>query len=350
VTTVLLVRLSAMGDVVQTLGAVAALHRARPDWRLVFVTQTTFAPLLVGVPGLAQVVTFARRGGLRAFLALRRELQAVRADVAVDLQGNWKSALVARCSGASDVVGIAGGWRQEPASRWLLRRVATGSGLPHPARMAFDLMRELAPEVRAEWPRLCATAVEVQREAAALAGIGIDAARPFAVLVGTDPDDPRALRPEQLPAIAAQLGLPCVWLLGPAEARLPAPPGLPTLRHGAGELRRLLALGALIAGASGEVVGPDQGATHVLAAAGARCQVLFGAQDPRRTAPPAARVLVHPHGPSCRPCRSARCGHRDGPVCMQFGLADAIEVSAELADLGAPPAPTTAAASEPRRP
>jgi ADP-heptose:LPS heptosyltransferase len=326
VTTVLLVRLSAMGDVVQTLGAVAALHRARPDWRLVFVTQTTFAPLLAGLPGIAQVLTFARRGGLRGLLALRRQLQALRADLALDLQGNWKSALIARSSGARDVVGLAAAWRQEPWSRVLLHRVVPGGGVPHPARTAFELVQHVAPGAQFELPRLVATDGERQRELASLAAIGVDATRPFAVIVGTDPRDPRALRPGRVPALAAALAMPCVWLLGPAEAALDASAGLPTLHHGPGEVRRLIALGSLLAAARGEVVGPDQGATHVLAAAGARCRVLFGPQDPLRTAPPAAVALVHPQGPTCRPCRASVCRHRDGPVCMEFGLEEGVPV------------------------
>ena len=44
-TRVLLVRLSAMGDVVESLGAVRALAAARPDWELHFVTQRPFVPI-----------------------------------------------------------------------------------------------------------------------------------------------------------------------------------------------------------------------------------------------------------------------------------------------------------------
>ena len=132
-TSVLLVRLSAMGDLVQGLGAVAALHQVRPDWRLTFVTQASFAPLLIGFPGLARVVTFARRAGLRGVLELRRELRSDAYDVALDLQGNWKSAGVAWLSGARDRVGVAASHRQEPMSRMLLRRTVPLAGLPHPA-------------------------------------------------------------------------------------------------------------------------------------------------------------------------------------------------------------------------
>jgi ADP-heptose:LPS heptosyltransferase len=91
-----------------------------------------------------------------------------------------------------------------------------------------------------------------------------------------------------------------------------------TLRQAAGRLRDLVALGALLARCGGDAVGADQGPAHVLAAAGAPVTVLFGPQDPESTAPPAARAVRHAAPPPCMPCRSRRCRHRDGPVCMAF--------------------------------
>ena len=55
-----------MGDVVQSLGAVAALHQQRPDLELFFLTQLPFVPLLEQVPGITSVVGHDRRGGLTA--------------------------------------------------------------------------------------------------------------------------------------------------------------------------------------------------------------------------------------------------------------------------------------------
>lgn len=317
-TAVLFVRLSAMGDVVQGLGAAAGLRNVRPAWRTTFVTQSTFAPLLEGAPGIDRVVTFERRGGLGALWALRRAMREERHDFALDLQGNWKSALVARLSGAGERIGMAGPWRQEPASRVLLHRTIRGAGTPHPARAAWELVRALAPETPFVPPRLVATPTEVVAERQALAAAGIDGGRPFEVLVVTDPRDPRALRPEVLAALANSSPTPVVQVLGPAEAGLAPVPGVATLRHGEGEVRRLVALGALVAAGGGRVSGPDQGATHVLAAAGAACRVWFGAQDPRRTAPPGVEALVHRAPPACSPCRLPACTHPSGPVCMQF--------------------------------
>lgn len=327
----LLVRLSAMGDLVQSLGAVSSLRAIRPGLRLTFVTQPTFAPLLDGVPGIARVVTFDRRGGLRALRAVRRELREERYDVALDLQGNWKSAWIARLSGARLRLGMAAPWRQEPASRVLLRRTIRCEATPHPARAAWELARVIAPDAPFALAELAPTAEELRFEREQLRRAGVDPERPFTVLVGTDPSDPRALRPWLLDRLWHQEQ--AVLVTGPAEARLSHDGERPLLHHEAGEVRRLIALGAAVAAAGGEVIGPDQGASHVLLAAGARGRILFGSQDPRRTSPPTARALVAPADLPCRPCRRASCRLHgvERFACMDFDPDDGVAV-----DLGLP--------------
>jgi heptosyltransferase-1 len=303
---------------VQGLGAMIALHRAQPDWRLTLVTQDEYLPLLQGFAGLHRVVGFRRRAGWSGLAAVWRQLRTDRYDIALDLQGNWKSAMIACLSGARQRLGAAAAWRQEPASACLLHRRVTVPGHPHPALVAHTLASELVPMLPFSPPRLTPQAAEVAAEAVVLLRLGVAPDRPFRLLVVTDPRDPRALRPEVLNAELAAAPLPSVVLFGPAEAHLAPPDHVPVLRHGTGEVRRLVALGALLAMAGGEVLGPDQGACHVLAAAGARCRVMFGAQDPRRTAPPEAIALGHPEPPTCAPCRRTACSHPDGPVCMAF--------------------------------
>lgn len=321
-TSVLIVRLSAMGDFVHGLAAIAALHAAEPGWSITVVTQPANVPLLDGVAGIARVVAFDRRGGLRALVRTVCELRRTRFDVALDFQGNWKSALLARLSGARRRLGAGAAWRREPASRVLLTEVIPIDGPNHPARIAATLVRRIAPAAVPARSHLAAMPSELARERRELEDIGVDARRPFRVVVVTDAADPRALRPVTIAGELQRGGMPVLFLIGPAE-RDTVPVGAPVLRHGAGEVRRLVALGNLLAAVGGEVTGPDQGATHVLVAAGADCRVLFGAQDPACTAPIGARVLTAPSPPSCSPCRSRRCVHPDGPVCMEFAVAEA---------------------------
>ncbi|MFO1077091.1 MAG: glycosyltransferase family 9 protein [Planctomycetota bacterium] len=326
-TAVLVVRLSAMGDFVHGIAALQALHRARPDWQLAVLTQAANAPLLDGVAGIRRVHCFDRRGGLRAVARAARELRRERFDIALDFQGNWKSALLTRLSGARRRLGAAPRWRQEPASRVLLNETVALSGPNHPAAVAVALVRHVAAAAEPTPLHLLATTAEIARERAALTALGIDSERAFRVVVVTDAADPRALRPATIVHELRRGGLPTVLLQGPAE-RDPAPAGAPLLRHGPGEVRRLIALGNLVAAAGGEAVGPDQGASHVLVAAGAIVRMLYGAQDPACTAPAGAHVFVAPQPPACSPCRAPRCRHPEGPVCMAFTLDDARRLSA----------------------
>ena len=318
---VLLVRLSAMGDVVHCLGPVAALAAVRPDLEIGLVTQWEHAPLLQGLPCLTQVIGHDRRGGWRGFRDTARRGRTFRADVVLDLQGNWKSALMARLCRSRGAKALGGAVRREPGSRWLLQRPLLGDpgGRDHPAVVAADILRVLAPDVQpvpASLPRPADG--EIAAEAAAVRTAGIEPARPFRVLVWIDGADNRAWPMAAMDDVTAVGDLPCLWLAGPAESHLQPPAGVHLLRHGPGDVRRLLALGHIVRDAGGEVLGPDTGATHVLAACGAMVHALFGPQDPAHTAPLAATVHQHPAPPACMPCRSRTCHHEDGPICMRF--------------------------------
>jgi len=314
---VLLVRLSAMGDVVQSLGAVRALHEARPDLELHFVTQKENAPLLERMPFLASVIVQHRKGSFGLLRSTYAEIRRLRCDVALDLQGNWKSAACAFLSGAPIRIGAAGPWRQEPLSRLLLTRRVAVDGPRHPGLVGLTVVRELAPAARALPPRLDASEQEVAAAAELVRMAGVDPSRPFVAVLMGRPGDPRSLRPVAV-AEAMSRGMPALAVLGPQHDGLVVPPGLPVLQQQRGQLRQLVAFGEVVRRCGGEVVGADQGPSHVLAATGANVTVLFGPQDPLRTAPPAARILQRLEAPACMPCSSMRCTHPEGPVCMDF--------------------------------
>jgi ADP-heptose:LPS heptosyltransferase len=327
-TRVLIVRLSAMGDLVQSLGAVRALHEAQPGLELHFVTQRENAPLLEQLPFVASVVQHDRRGGIRALLGTTRSaMRRLRCEVALDLQGNWKSAACAWLSGAPVRIGAAGPWRQEPWSQALLTKRVVVDGPRHPGLVAHAIVRELAPSARALPPRLVATEQEVEIAAQTVREAGVDPGKPFLALLLGRPGDPRSLRAQAVgEAMAGRL--PVLAVLGPQSDDVQVPPGAFVLQQSRGQLRRLVGLGEVVRRCGGEVWGADQGPAHVLAAVGANTTVMFGPQDPRRTAPPSGRVLQHPAPPACMPCSRMRCSHAEGPVCMNFGPSQGREASA----------------------
>ena len=133
---ILLVRTSALGDVVHALPVLAAVKRHLPGARVAWVIDEAFAPLLAGHGLLDGVIPVPlrrwRRGGSGRARELARfvaSLRAFRADVAIDLMGNHKGALLARLSGAHRRLGARRADRREPASAlWLNETVAVAAG------------------------------------------------------------------------------------------------------------------------------------------------------------------------------------------------------------------------------
>src|SRR3989442_7640570 len=108
----LVVRLSAIGDVVHTLPALAALHRH--GWETGWIVEPPARPLLEGNPSLSRLWP-APPARLTASGVAHRVLADVRAkeyDVALDFQGLWKSAALPRLTETARVVGMSRKWRR----------------------------------------------------------------------------------------------------------------------------------------------------------------------------------------------------------------------------------------------
>jgi heptosyltransferase-1 len=101
---ILVVRYSAMGDVIHALPAVASLKHSFPRSIITWVIRPKLAALLEGNPFVDEVVEidFTGRGVWAAMKALRRE----RFDVVVDFQGLVRSALVAALAKGNKKVGL----------------------------------------------------------------------------------------------------------------------------------------------------------------------------------------------------------------------------------------------------
>ena len=131
---VLIVRTSALGDVVHCLPTLTALRRALPSATIGWVVEEVFAPVLDGLPDLDEVVPVALRrwrrrplaaATLRQVAAFLWRLQRFQAGVAIDLMGNHKGAILAAVSLPGRVLGPAYGHRREPSSAlWI------GEGYP----------------------------------------------------------------------------------------------------------------------------------------------------------------------------------------------------------------------------
>jgi heptosyltransferase-1 len=131
---ILVVRLGAMGDIIHTLPAVAALKEGHSHSRLTWVVEPQWAPLLEGNAFVDRVVVFRRE----QFFESLRQLRGERYDFAVDFQGLVKSAVVARLAGPSRIFGFAAGIaRERAAAMFYSNRVNTRA--VHMVDMRLDL-------------------------------------------------------------------------------------------------------------------------------------------------------------------------------------------------------------------
>jgi lipopolysaccharide heptosyltransferase I len=126
VTRILIVRMSALGDIVHALPVLSAIRQARPDVEIDWLADRKYAGILEFVSGLAERII--GRPGLSKAVTRLREREY---DVAVDLQGLLKSAAMARLSGAARVVGFEQTALREGAAAWFYSETAAVPAQAH---------------------------------------------------------------------------------------------------------------------------------------------------------------------------------------------------------------------------
>lgn len=345
---ILIVRLSHLGDVVHALPVFHAVRAAHPAAEIAWAVQSEFADLLRGLAGLDRVIEFDRRAGARGWRELRRALRAFAAEWAVDAQGNWKSAVVARLSGAARRSGLARADWRERSGAWLVPDRALSARGPH----AMDRMRALAEHVAGPTFALRCDAALTEAELAEERGDEPELRGLDVVVHLATPGDVRSWSMDrfvELGRALSALGRRALYVSGPAEAELgrSVAAELGSARgidHWIGQrgLRRL-ARGLTLAAREGTCfLGCDSGPMHLAWASGMRVVCLSGPQDALRTGPWPVEgrhaVVRARETPACAPCRARSCSHAEGPVCMRrIAPEDAIAALAALRAAGAAP-------------
>lgn len=289
---VLVVRLSAMGDAIHALplAASAAAAGARVGW----VVERAFAGVLEGNPSCERLIVADTKAWRSrpfapstwtAIARLRADLAAFRADVVLDAQGNWKSAVAARAAG-DHVVGFAASARREPTSALLCRvRVRPGPEARHVVEKNLALLAAagIPPAVRAPDAAYLLARATPQADAF-VEGLP----KPYAVYHPGAGRADKAWGEERFAALASALrdrrGLAPVVSWGPGDEERSA--RFAELVPGAARapLLDVPGLARLAAGARLFAAG-DTGPLHLADALGTRTLALFGPTDPERNGP-----------------------------------------------------------------
>jgi len=319
---ILIVRLSALGDVVSGLHVLSTIRARLGSAFIGWLVEDRFAPLLRDHPHLDALHVYERKGvRWHRFPRLVRSVRRARYDLALDLQGNLKSGLLTRLSGARRRLGLAPPLAREGNRLFVKNLVAPPPG--HRLR-AYHALVDAA---LGQGPTAPALLPASPREGGAIV-LHAGTSR-FGAFKRWPPGHFAALGDR----LAERLGAPVLLTAGPGErgdadevrARMRAPVEI-------AETPTLQSLIDLLAGARLVVAG-DTGPAHLAAAAGAPTVVLFGPKDPEVMAPSGPRVSPVRAGVRCSPCALRFC---PDPVCMT-GLAVDRVAEAALGLLGAEP-------------
>ena len=110
---ILIIKMSSLGDVLHTLPFAAALRERYPEAKISWLVHPQFAGFVPDQPLIDEVIYFDKAAftkmswskRLDFIKSFRKELQAKKFDLVIDLQGLFKSAVVAFLTGTKDKIG-----------------------------------------------------------------------------------------------------------------------------------------------------------------------------------------------------------------------------------------------------
>lgn len=290
---ILVVRLGSLGDIIHTLPAVAALRRALPEARIDWLVDAPHQEIVARVPAIDARVVLEERT-IAAWLNAAATLRRRGYDAAVDFQGLFKSAILARASGAKRVLGFSIWHLRERGARAFYTETGERPEPPnartserHVIRKNLELAKRLVPSIDPEgpleFPLHVSPSVDVENLKHALDG------GPYAVLNPGAAWPNKRWPPERFGQVAAFLrarhGLRSVVTWGPGEEQL-ADVAV-TMSEGAAVMAPLLPLGALMSllGDARLMVSGDTGPTHLAGALGIPIVAPYGPTSAARNGP-----------------------------------------------------------------
>ncbi len=337
---VLIVRLSALGDVVNALPALTALRAMLPDAHIAWAVEPPCDQILQGHPMLDDLIVIPRRelaadlrspmrwGAFkRSFDDLKRRLREKSYDAALDLQGNFRSGVVTWLTGARHRVGFARRGSKELSHLAYTHHVVLPIGKLHRVERGLKLLSCLG-EVPLDPEPQVPTGSEARRFAKSFyeKNFAVDdtiaALHPGVSRFGVYKQWPEGRYAELADLLFDRHGVISLLTWGPGEREMCARIAMqadctPVIGP---ETQSLKQLAALISRAD-LFIGADSGPARIAWAVGTPLVVIFGPKDPEIYGPTGERCRVVQRELPCRPCRRRTC---PDPVCVTDIVAEEV--------------------------
>jgi ADP-heptose:LPS heptosyltransferase len=276
---ILLIQDRRLGDVVLSTALLEDLAGAYPDAAIDFLAGASAAPLLEGHPLIAEVIVLDKD----RVTGMWRDIRSRGYDLVVDVQGNLRTAMLTRASGA----GVRVGWRARGRAWCYTHAVEREHERQYVVRDRQRLLRAVGVETTALLPRLQLTEAERAAGRAALVEAGVDLESPVVGVMLSSRDPVRSWPIPHfvtLSVVLERAGATTVLLPGGDDAERTAQ----FLREGGrakvaanAPIRPLM---GLIAGCS-LLVSPDAGPAHIATALRVPRITLYGPSSPQGWSP-----------------------------------------------------------------
>jgi heptosyltransferase-1 len=301
---ILIIKPSALGDIVQALPVLTGMKRRWPAAKIDWVVNDSLRGILEGHPCLNRTVLYPRKRWttpwrIPEMWRWARALREERYDITLDLQGLMRSGLMTWASGSPRRIGLQSA---REGARWAYTEVVADTAISAAERYLTCL----------EYLGIPVQPLDFQLE-------------------------PRTPPPQELAGFGPYIALhpysrwrTKLWPWRYYQELVDAMPEQRFVMVGEGswfpieapgrlvDLRGRLSLGSLVTVLHGAkaVLSTDSGPAHIASALGRPTLVLFGATDWRKTKPSGAQVLIETKALFCSPCLKRTCW-RDTPVeCM----------------------------------
>lgn len=290
---IMVVKLSAIGDVIHALPVSYALKETFPEARVTWVVEPPAYELLTDNPYIDEIILFEKKkfkslgGFLTNFGPFKRRLQQNQYDAALDLQGLFKSAAIAYLSKAPVRLGTC---NMRECSDKVSRPVIGPHAQGHIVERYLDAARELGCRVDKVVFPMNVTARDEDLAARIMQQAGADMANPYVVLaVGANWPNKRWptkyfaalsdwLYSQKLIPVVIGGGVLDASLAAEIEAAAEIPPVNLVGRTSLKQLAHIIRHARL-------TLGGDTGPVHLSAGIGTKTVMVMGPTDANRNGP-----------------------------------------------------------------
>ena len=315
---ILIIKPSSLGDIIHAMPCALAIKKTFVNARISWLVKKEFAFILEGMPELEEIIVWDyqrwRTGNifskLSYILEMRKQLQAKRFDLVLDLQGLFKSTLLALLTGCSQKYVYSDA---REGSAVFSKRIVGENAQAHVVQRYLDVVRYLGVQIVEPEFYLPITSKARDMVANLLTQQGI---KDFVVLLPATRLETKEWLLERYAQLAERLlnKGDNVLIVGSnadsskadyivSHSKSENNTGKILDMTGKTDLKELMA----VLEKANVVIGGDTGPLHMAVAAGSKVIGLFGQREPFRSGPYGASNISIWKPPSCAPCRKKVC-------------------------------------------